>query len=114
MSDYKRTRDVIRVVEERMASPCMQDPLQQGACRSIWWAINELPSADVVERKRGHWVEDATYGRGALNIERFVRCSECGYVPRYKGEPIIPTINTMLFCPNCGADMRERKDNEID
>lgn len=67
---------------------------------------NAIDNAPTIEPKQGHWVEDVTYGRGALNIERFVRCSECGYVPRYKGEPIIPTTGTMLFCPNCGARMK--------
>lgn len=67
-------------------------------------------NAPTIEPKQGHWVEDVAYGRGALNIERFVRCSECGYVPRYKGEPIIPTTGTMRFCPNCGANMKGEKE----
>ena len=55
--------------------------------------IAEIPSADVVERKRGEW-----YDRGSLSC----RCSRC----RCKSP------EEFRFCPNCGADMRGDKRNE--
>ena len=56
--------------------------------------IKKIPSADVVERKRGEW-----YDRGSLSC----RCSNC----RCKSP------EEFSFCPNCGADMRENKSKEV-
>lgn len=53
--------------------------------------IAEIPSADVVERKKGEW-----FDRGSLSC----RCSNCG----------CKANKEYSFCPNCGADMRGRKD----
>lgn len=52
--------------------------------------IDESPSADVIERKRGKWI---AMGGGDW------KCSCCNYT-------VSPWNNTQ-FCPNCGADMRE-------
>lgn len=52
--------------------------------------IAGIPSADVVERKRGEW-----FDRGSLSC----RCSNCG----------CKANKEYSFCPNCGADMRETK-----
>lgn len=57
-------------------------------------AIDAQPTADVVERKRGKW--------------KLGYCSECGY---YWGKDA-PIANVPNFCPNCGADMRERRDDD--
>ena len=57
------------------------------------WAvgvIKSIPSADVVERKKGEW-----FDRGSLSC----RCSNCG----------CKANKEYSFCPNCGADMRELK-----
>lgn len=53
--------------------------------------IMSVPSADVVERKKGEW-----FDRGSLSC----RCSNCG----------CKSTKEYSFCPNCGADMRGRKD----
>lgn len=57
----------------------------------IW--LDDIPAADVVERKKGRWVRD----------EFGSKCPCCGsYAYRDKfGEPWESD-----FCPNCGADMR--------
>ena len=47
-------------------------------------AIQNIPTADVVERKRGKWLLDG-------------RCSECF-------EHSLSSHRN--YCPNCGADMR--------
>lgn len=49
--------------------------------------VNDVPSADVVERKAGTW--------GKEN-----ECSECGCQPWFYHD-----IHTLNFCPNCGARM---------
>ena len=51
--------------------------------------IDNAPSADVVERKRGEWIK--------LQGRWIWKCSECGIEVLYyaKGN----------YCPNCGARM---------
>ena len=51
--------------------------------------IRNYPTADVVEVKRGKWID--------LDITEW-QCSKCHYrVERWNNTP---------YCPNCGADMR--------
>ena len=54
--------------------------------------IDDAPTIDAVERKRGEWVDNG--------FEH--ECSVCGK----KGIG----IEQYSFCPNCGASMRERED----
>ena len=63
--------------------------------------IDQMPSADVVEAKHGKWV----------NPEMgYEDCSVCGYcLAVYDDNDFQIERN---FCPNCGADMRERKETE--
>lgn len=58
--------------------------------------VADFPTVDVVERKRGKWI-DITKGGGNF----LWKCSECGELE----------LNDTYYCPNCGADMREEKDN---
>ena len=55
--------------------------------------IYNAPTADVVERKKGKWIQF---------VPGLYECSECG---RFS-----PTQEN--FCPNCGANMREEKTDE--
>lgn len=65
--------------------------------------IAGLPSREP-ERKKGHWKPfDLTWGRNIY------ACSVCGNscdVPTEMGKLIFD------YCPNCGADMRGRSDDE--
>ena len=69
--------------------------------------VINFPTADVVERKRGHWIlsDDQWQGDVANGNYRFI-CSECGKSDLHSKEV------TVSFCWNCGADMREEKTNE--
>ena len=49
--------------------------------------IEDFPAADVVERKRGEWIELTTAA---------VKCSQCSAIHAAHS----------TYCPNCGADMR--------
>lgn len=60
--------------------------------------IYELPSA---ERPKGKWI--------AIHDDVFAdtyRCSECGKQPIIEWDYVLSN-----FCPNCGADMREVKND---
>ena len=71
------------------------------------WAvgvIKSIPSADVVERKRGKWIKDC-------NVAFFWKCSECGaYIFWRKEEYLLRNEDEPNYCPNCGADMRHPDD----
>ena len=57
--------------------------------------LEEVPTAE----RRGHWVRvGKEFGFAFDNFY----CSECNYFSGTK---------TTNYCPNCGADMRERSDN---
>lgn len=56
--------------------------------------IKEIPSADVVKRKRGEWKQRSDpYGW----FETIPVCSICGCTTKWR--------ETYMFCPNCGARM---------
>lgn len=55
-----------------------------------WQTSEAVPTADMVEKKKGEWIEDGYYNEPCV-------CSYCGV----SGNPV------WNFCPNCGAEMRE-------
>lgn len=54
----------------------------------------DLPTADVVERKKGKWVN---------NIHDMPICNQCGYMTPY--DRAIDDYEYGNYCPNCGAEM---------
>ena len=60
--------------------------------------ISKLPTVEAVEVVHGRWIQDTQ-----SKFEHRYNCSACNY--RLIDVPC-------NYCPNCGADMRERKDNE--
>lgn len=66
--------------------------------------INEMPTV-TPSRPRGKWIvlrEKYEFMGGIVNESRGCKCSNCNKVVRFKS----------VFCPNCGADMRESEDKE--
>lgn len=67
--------------------------------------LDSEPTIDI-DRSQGEWIDKGwkgdwqfeTDGRGNCWYE--YECSECGYIKRG---------GKSNFCPNCGADMRERE-----
>ena len=60
-------------------------------------AINAVPTADVREITHGHWIE-----QGLIPYEGIRRiCSVC--------EKAYDTNEQLNFCPNCGAEMQNAK-----
>lgn len=62
-------------------------------------ALDDAPTADVVEVKRGEWKIPTTIGGRAFNVPH---CSVCNGIPCGVDE------NTK-YCPNCGAEMKGAK-----
>lgn len=68
--------------------------------KSLLDIINEVPAADVVERKRGEWVEWYPPKHMIMTGEELLfRCSCCD--AKYSD------VEGYRYCPYCGADMRE-------
>lgn len=64
-----------------------------GELKGVFEVLNRLPPA---EPKTGKWIDDGD--------PLMLTCSNCGYgVMRY---------NATHFCPNCGANMRQREEGE--
>lgn len=65
-------------------------------------AVERMPSADMIERKRGKWVKNE--GRVGWH------CSNCGVDNNFAYSWNNDTGRDEFqdnFCPHCGADMRE-------
>lgn len=64
--------------------------------------LMNAPTLDVVERKRGRWVDNGIDSIGFMGIEyRLQKCSNCGETIAKAPMQRLPN-----FCSNCGADMR--------
>lgn len=68
----------------------------------VYDRIEQTPTADVVERKKGEWIDRGDY----------CVCNQCGHTEQqFNGVEPIP-LHTP-FCAICGADMRgeEKREN---
>ncbi len=103
--DANALSQVIRESYERMDGLIPDAPrrhMAKAALLSTIDLIAETPTVDAVEVVHGRWIEDSIEFKGERPL-RMYQCTECdGIVYHYKTN----------YCPNCGADMRERKDNE--
>ena len=69
--------------------------------RALLKALAAIPTVDVVERKHGEWIEYNYPGAEC------VYCSKCKE-EYYPDDLLLGRNDYPNFCPNCGADMRER------
>ena len=114
MTDYIKREDVKRIICKNCTPTRLSDCT---ICKRIY-EINEIPSADVVERrkyencrrtlfelsgrKQGEWLKlGEDIGR-----RHYLTCSVC--------RRDIATYDIFHFCPNCGAMMTRGENNEID
>lgn len=69
--------------------------------------VSDIPAADVVERKRGEWLND--HKPCAL-----YQCSVCKDYMAMAGYanciPIDQIYRVAKYCPNCGAEMRQKRE----
>ena len=121
--EYIKRKDAVIKAKQAVfaAFRCSKTPTENAVYEHIDIAFKEQysPSADVVEVKRGVWVEKPHWvplpwdcePSVSLNPDDYDKkthsekqmwwhCSCCDYSP-YRWEK--PLFN---FCPNCGADMR--------
>lgn len=88
----------IAVVASMIGEPIMiGDPIKIYDQMSA--IVKESPAADVVERKRGKWLDVTTLDNEFICWV----CSECRHGTDFVYEPY-------NYCPNCGADMRGDSD----
>ena len=109
MVDYIKREDVIKICETEIQDIIYITDVFGKRCDCVVGArrinayeiaeqIKKIPSVDVIEQKKGKWID--------------YKCSEC--------EEPIPISKVILrgkvmwerdqkpnFCPNCGADMRD-------
>lgn len=81
-----RIRISVGLVEEELT-----DDYKDGV-RCTLEMLKTEPTADVVERKHGKWIEDGYQGYPCV-------CSICGTAEEIKAKFLFS------FCPNCGARM---------
>lgn len=65
-------------------------------------AIEDLPSADAVSVRYGHWEECEVLDENCVEVCQSARCSICG---RYHTTPYMYYFDQYKYCPNCGARM---------
>lgn len=68
--------------------------------KDIEKAIKKMPTADVRENVHGEWVIDGEY----------IDCSVCRQ-EKWSRVPFEELVKRFKYCPNCGADMRGKKDD---
>ena len=99
MSDYIKREDALGTIDY-IAGFAYGSPIQ--ALMVARDMIDNLPSADVVKRKRGEWKHD---------IGDKWYCSCCFNMIYTEGSWEKPIKK---FCDECGADMRKQTERNID
>ena len=99
MSKYIDADAIIKRLKSRFCDKCYN--YNGKWCRAcliadIICAIDDEPTADVEEVKRGRWIIDRKFGNDVMSDEQMVICSVCGKGIFY---------GKQNYCPNCGSRM---------
>ena len=95
MSEYIKKSDAREAVRETCRNlNYITPPVMQ-----LTTAIDNAPSADVVEVKHGHWIFHKPFDNGRKNCNECIECSQCHTWLGYDCYAKTP------YCPNCGARM---------
>ena len=101
MADYISRGKAIEAIMDLPNCPNSYSDTYDKEC--IIGTLDEVPTADVRENVHAHWV--------AINDARHpYRCSNCGSEFDVETMMLRPLWN---FCPYCGAQMGERRDDGI-
>ena len=86
------------------------DPAVAQYANAVYYNLQNLHAADVVEVRHGRWIEDErTYpGPGLANN----LCSVCGEIAGSWKEGLEPG-RKWAYCPNCGARMDKEDEHEV-
>lgn len=105
MNDYIKREDAVNILcgECLNYKVCCSADGEIPVC-PLFWKMQNIPAADVVERKKGEWVEDYNL----INDTYHFHCSVCGDEEWGTRKQIEDTH----YCPNCGADMRPTQNND--
>ena len=80
--------------------------------------VDEMPTIDAEPVRHGRWIikKRHTVSRNPYMDDNYyasATCSECDFCIHAENASFgYPKLNTTNYCPNCGADMRERRDND--
>lgn len=98
MNDYISRGDVLNALcgECENYKLCFFGEGEIPVCH-VFWKMQNIPAADVVERKSGEWIEHGEPNEYGVYQSWYWTCSNCGAVGYHE----------FNFCPNCGADMRK-------
>ena len=99
MAEYIKREDAERALLER-CKETGYGGLTPDDIRLVMRTPWRIPTADVVERKKGEWATDD--GKPLPFGIHFSVCSVCGHSSPASG---------FNFCPNCGAEMRNGEDD---
>lgn len=85
--------------KEYIDREALVERLKKEECDCEWlWTILDIPAADVLPVKHGHWIEE--YDCGYITPH----CSECGETALTKEETSYDYVYSS-YCPRCGAKM---------
>ena len=105
MASEKRLIDANALMEQLKEEHdyLMCDP--NASSKIKWWeavcfgrvrkVIEKTPTVAAVEVVHGRWE--------GIEFDMFYKCSNCGLIVEHE---------LSNYCPNCGADMRERKEHD--
>ena len=87
----------MRLIDAESLKAKFKDPVTRAFVTEM---IDNEPTVDAVERKRGRWVhsEDKEWCGGGKTT-----CTTCGWS---YSDGAYHEVYEFNFCPNCGADMR--------
>ena len=85
--------------KEYIERKTLVERLKKEECDCEWlWEILDIPAADVLPIRHGHWVSEYDCGYTTPH------CSECGETALTKEETSYDYVYSS-YCPRCGAKM---------
>ena len=103
-NDYIKREDAINKITIELSEVDIYSLPKDGIIIGLTNDLKNIPSADVVERKRGEWKNEVI--RPLFGKETKKTCSNCKQIIYDNGRCNNLSKGDWNYCPNCGADMR--------